>query len=371
MTKKSSTGLFFEKRALASDGRFFNRLPGRDAGNFFDKESQAVQANVGGNPDPSKTESINAGRTGGAMGGQGFRGGMMSGEGQSGGMYGTGEGVKKEAEGAEPQPQMAGSISELAGQADAIESQTIQQGLMAGQQRTALLGQVQQRAGEEMMEEQAKQQELQAKLQAMAGAAGPGGPSDQALGKAAGATPNMWGSENLLSDGYHRPASEQPEALEDGGERFFDQSASTENIGVGRLNRHDSISTATTDTHQVGKHASVQASVPRFLGTSYGIEKQAKEDVADNYKASLKRIGGNIKSSAGKAVEKASKDPRAVALGTGLLGLLALKGGRGLIRGTKKAVHNYRYPHLVNQRPKGVLERISEGARGLIKKVSD
>jgi hypothetical protein len=375
MTKKSSTGLFFEKRAQASDGRFFDRLPGRDVGNFFDKESQAVQANVGGNPDPSKTESINAGRTGGATGGQGFRGGMMSGEGQSGGMYGTGEGVKKEAEGAQAQaqPQTAGSISELAGQADAIESQTLQQTLMAGQQRAALLGQVQQRAGEEMMEEQAKQQELQARLQAMAGAAGPGGPSDQELGKAAGATPNMWGSENLLSDGFHRPASEQPEALEDGGERFFDQSASTDNIGVGRLNRHDSISTATTDTHQVGKHASVQTSVPRFLGTSYGIEKQAasKEDVADNYKASLKRIGGNIKRSAGETVEKASKDPRAVAAATGLLGLLAFKGGRGLLRGTKKAVHGYRYPHLANQKPKGMIERISQGAKGLIKKVSE
>ena len=365
MTKKTSTGLFFEKRAKAGDGRFFDRLPGREEGNFFAKEAQAVSANVG-STQSLKGAPMNMGATGSPDSISTQTGPEQAGKSQGGGMYGTGEGVKKAEEGG--QPQMAGSISELAGQADAIENQTIQQSLMAGQQRTALLGQVQQRASEEMMEEQAKQQQLQAKLQAMAGAAGPAGPGDQALQKKSSITPNVWGHENELPDGYHRPASEQPEALEDGGERFFDQSASVENMGVGRLNRHDSASSSATDTHQIGKHAS-----PRFLGTSHGLVKQARsrEDLADNYTESLKRLGSNAKESLKETATKASKDPRAVALGTGLLGLLAFKGGRGAVRGIRRGVHGYRYPHLANKKPVGLIEKIQSGAKGLIKKISD
>ena len=87
------------------------------------------------------------------------------------------------------------------------------------------------------------------------------------------ATPDptfLW--DEPVADGFHRPAREQPEALEHGGERFH---ASDADYGTGTGFKHGVVeggsqTTPARASSQMGKHASA---TPRFLGTSF--EKSA------------------------------------------------------------------------------------------------
>jgi len=95
------------------------------------------------------------------------------------------------------------------------------------------------------------------------------------LPKHAGASPTDWDADTSLPTGFHRPAKEQPEALEGGGERFHSTEDGTV-IPPSNRQRHGlveggSMTLRATASPQMGKHASVS----RFMGTSYGIEKSA------------------------------------------------------------------------------------------------
>lgn len=175
-------------------------------------------------------------------------------------------------------------------------------------------------------------------------------------GKTASAAPSDWDTENGMPTGFHRPAREQPEGLEDGGERFH----STESNSVAspsNRQRHGlveggSMTLRATSSPQMGKHASI----PRFLGTSYGIEKSAwdsdptyyrkapKESSssgdwvssrAGEYTSSLGRAARGIGETASSAVKAVTTSPVGATLATLIAAKMGIGGIKRLARGAR------------------------------------
>jgi len=116
-----------------------------------------------------------------------------------------------------------------------------------------------------------------------------------------------------VSDGLHRPARTQPEALEDGGTRFQSSEA---DYGTGRGFHHGTNETGTMrmnvrEGSQMGKQASV---LPRFLGTTF--EKSAFKLTKADLEETGKEVGGHVADAASKvrdvAAEYAPKAGRAI-----------------------------------------------------------
>jgi hypothetical protein len=107
----------------------------------------------------------------------------------------------------------------------------------------------------------------------------------------------LW--DEPVADGFHRPAREQPEALEHGGERFH---ASDADYGTGAAGKHsvvDSHKTPARAGGPMGKHASTMT---RFLGTSFeksAVSLPSRRDVGETYDKA--RDAGERALDAGKA----------------------------------------------------------------------
>lgn len=157
--------------------------------------------------------------------------------------------------------------------------------------------------------------------------------------KKAAAAPSDWDADVGIPTGFHRPATEQPEALETGGERFH----STEAKAIGNTQRHGLVEGGSMHAggltgHQMGKHASA-----RFLGTSFNktamnytkAEDYAKpaggyaSDRLSEAGESMKTLGKELGGHADKAVRGITSSPVA----TGIAALVAAKLGMGAIKG--------------------------------------
>jgi hypothetical protein len=322
-TKNASDGMFFEKRSQPRKGRFFRDMPGREGGDFHEKNAFSSYApgeipsgggiDVGtssstarygaGNGKPAPTKDTNIGATGAPVGGMGQKG-----EGMSGGMYGTGDGDKSE---------------ETKGrESDTDRLQDLLAAAAGGKERKA--------SEEEKTEE-----------------------------KTAGKTPNDWDADSGLPTGFHRPAYEQPEALEAGGERFHTTTAKNPNYSHGLVEGGKMTSRKGTG-HQMGKHASAAPPVTRFMGTSFAIEKTAKMKYNPNYgddgkstfsRGGLGERGRELKQSGGKAVDyvarKADEGVKAVTrspAATALAALLLGRAGYGALKGAGRLALGRRKP---------------------------
>lgn len=158
--------------------------------------------------------------------------------------------------------------------------------------------------------------------------------------KTAGATPSDWDAGSGIPTGFHRPTKEQPEGLEEGGERFHDSTADSpeyESIGVKHgLVEGGSLRIPHGSSHQMGKHAA------RFLGTSLGLEKQAKYidsgvekytgDKVSKFGRSLKRGAKQVAGRADEAAEAIVGSPIAAGIATLLAARLGLRGVKGAVR---------------------------------------
>jgi len=165
--------------------------------------------------------------------------------------------------------------------------------------------------------------------------------------KTASRTPNEWSHETDLPNGFHRPAKDQPEDLEAGGERFFDSEVEGPSYRSSDGMRHGvkeggSMHMRPGSGHQIGKHAS---QAPRFLGTSFAKEA----GYGSEFKSSLGKAKDEFVSSLGKAKEEAgeeasgalhsiTKSPLAAAAITGLAGAALLRGGRRGYKTLKGAI---------------------------------
>jgi hypothetical protein len=165
--------------------------------------------------------------------------------------------------------------------------------------------------------------------------------------KTASRAPSDYDADSGMPTGFHRAASKQPEALEDGGERFH-----TESSGPSRgLVEGGKMNLAKGTGQNMGKHASVA----RFMGTSYGMDKSAaKKDTTfeDSMKRkstkytsqagdSLRRGGSQAVESLESGLDTITKSPILTAAGALLLGRAGVKSvgklGR-LALGRKKPV---------------------------------
>lgn len=209
------------------------------------------------------------------------------------------------------------------------------------------------------------------------------------------ATPDptfLW--DEPVADGFHRPAREQPEALEHGGERFH---ASDANYGTGTGLMHGAVDHAAerpaAAAHSaLGKHA---AALPRFGGTSF--EKSALswptqkglgqaydkvKDVGGDALEQGKELGGKILDRAGRyggqavqtlkgsgeglgesvdeALDSASRHPLGAAAMLGGAGILGAKAVGGAARGVARGVTS-----LVRRKPKVPTSLIERGLAGL------
>jgi hypothetical protein len=212
--------------------------------------------------------------------------------------------------------------------------------------------------------------------------------------KVGAASPTDWDADASLATGFHRPANEQPEPLEAGGERFHSTEGGT--VASSRNNRRHglveggSMSMRSTASPQMGKHASVS----RFLGTSFGIEKSAEgvktpseaaarkiEYIPSYYKQPSESGGGwlgnragEFKKSLGRATEgggdfatKAVKSITQSAPASVLASLIALRLGVGGVRGIGrlgKRIVRGKPP--VPEAGGGIINKIVSGAKNLV-----
>jgi hypothetical protein len=220
------------------------------------------------------------------------------------------------------------------------------------------------------------------------------------------ATPDptyLW--DEPVADGFHRPAREQPEPIEHGGERFH---ASDADYGTGVGVAHsvvvpDKKSSGTSGS--LGKHAA--AATPRFLGTSFeksALSLPSGKEVGDAYDKAKdagaraldagqafgekaietgKELGGKILDRAARygtqaletlkgsgqglgdkadeALDAASKHPLGAAAMLGGAGVLGAKAVGGAARGAASLLHR-RKPV-----PKGLVARGLAGLSHLIR----
>lgn len=199
--------------------------------------------------------------------------------------------------------------------------------------------------------------------------------------KKSSASPTDWDPDIALPVGFHRPAHEQPEALEEGGERFH----STESNSVvpsSNRQRHGlveggNMTLRATSSPQMGKHASVA----RFLGTSFGIEKSAWDSEPDYYKkkpessgswigdrageftSSLRKATGGAGKEVGEGVKSITTSPLAAVVATAIaarLGYGGLRRGVRALRGTKTVAQ------AAPAAKQGLIGKLVSGARGLV-----
>lgn len=164
-------------------------------------------------------------------------------------------------------------------------------------------------------------------LKSLLNIAGPG--KTRPAVKVAGQAPSDWESDmgTGQSSGYHRPASQQPESLETGGDRFHSTLANPPAAGSTMGMRHGireggSLSLPVISTSNLGKHA-----FDMEAAKNYG---KARLDEA---KESLSSGASELGDSADKAVRSITKSPAGTAI-AGLIGLKMLgRGGRGVARG--------------------------------------
>lgn len=172
--------------------------------------------------------------------------------------------------------------------------------------------------------------------------------------KTAARAPSDYDSDSGMPTGFHRPASKQPEALEDGGERFHSQSNGPSRglVEGGKMNL------AKGTGQNMGKHASAAPTVARFMGTSYGMNKSAAKSESEYEKSlrgagsytrgkgdqaldSLKRGGRQAGKALDEGIDAVTKSPAAMGIGALLLGRAGLGGAKRLGRlalGRKKPV---------------------------------
>lgn len=154
--------------------------------------------------------------------------------------------------------------------------------------------------------------------------------------------------------GFHRPAIDQPEALEAGGQRFHAESEGTDSVLPGIV-----APSITTGAIKAGRYLGKQASDMRFLGTSF--QKTSTEyrmPTADEAYDSLKRgagsaadfgkgIGTNVVNTVGglaedisrvggKGLDDLSKNKLGALLLAGLGARIGLGSGAAVARGVWK-----------------------------------
>lgn len=148
--------------------------------------------------------------------------------------------------------------------------------------------------------------------------------------KAAGVTPADWGLEEHLPSGRHRPASVQPEALEDGGERFHSEEARARNPQT----------KVSSDLRFMGTSFNKRAASMDFTPAEEyaGDTMDYLGDRADEAKRSLGRAGGQIMETADKGIRAAANNPLAAGIGALALGGLGVRGLRGAGRTVGRAL---------------------------------
>lgn len=208
------------------------------------------------------------------------------------------------------------------------------------------------------------------KLAALLDKAGPG--KTRSAVKVASASPSDWEEDMIgLPTGFHRPTHDQPEALDEGGERFHSTLAKPPETGSTAPSvRHGvreggSLSMPATAGHQMGKHAA-----PRFLGTSfakhalddsdYEAAKSYAKDRYDEAKGSLMSAGRDLGGTLDKGIRTITKSP----VGTAVAGLVAAKlighGARGIGRGAARV-----FGHRPVPKP-GLIGQAAGGLRRLV-----
>lgn len=186
--------------------------------------------------------------------------------------------------------------------------------------------------------------------------------------KQAARTPSDWDADSGLPTGFHRPAEEQPEALEAGGDRFHNSQTKGPDYGVGEGISHGlveggSLRVKGTSGGQIGKHAS-----PRFLGTSYGLDKTAKswgEERGSEFKRSLEKGVSGAGEAASEGVKSITRSPAASIVAAMLLAKMGLKGAKGAGRVAKKGYKRARFGKQEPEVPKSLAEKLMGGARSL------
>jgi hypothetical protein len=165
--------------------------------------------------------------------------------------------------------------------------------------------------------------------------------------KTAAAQPSDWDAGAGLPTGFHRPASEQPEALEAGGERFHSSDTKNPSHGTGAGIRHGLTETGGMKLRpgaQGGKHASDM----RYLGTRFNKTSASAErgggeagdsvgGTLDKGYESLKRGGRAVLRDGGGVIQSAAGSAPVMGLGALILGRMALgrMGGFALRRGAR------------------------------------
>jgi hypothetical protein len=181
--------------------------------------------------------------------------------------------------------------------------------------------------------------------------AGSGAKKKSGVPKVAAATPSDWDADSGLPTGFHRPAQEQPEPLEAGGERFHASEAMAPSLGVPSQQRHGlveggSVRTSALTPPQMGKHAA-----PRFLGTMYGDEKIAASaeeytnrarsyagQRGDEAKKSLSTFGRGLATKSDEVVKGITQSPTSSAIAALVLGKMGLGAVKGAGRGAARLV---------------------------------
>ena len=159
--------------------------------------------------------------------------------------------------------------------------------------------------------------------------------ADEGEDKTAALSPSDWDNSGDIPTGFHRPTTEQPEALEPGGDRFHDSDAPSPEYGTGGLVEGGTLNLRQGTGHQMGKNANDQ----RFLGTSYGLDKEAKSiisSIEDYAGPTAAKAGRSVQQAARTAGRTADKALQSAAGSPAAMGIAALLAARFGIRGVGK-----------------------------------
>ena len=429
MKKKATDGRFFEDRETPQKGRFFRDLGGRDSGMFMGKIAQDPPSSpTTPNPVATKTDEsskLNIGATGAPMGGSGFRGAGMG-----GGMYGTGDGGEEVVEDEDETKTAESAFGQFARDPDTgkllngggppasakpidpygsdtpakppkSKAPLKTPASKPSERKTPPSGNVTKTRPNLLSEGGYISRKNEPSKASWGDAPTPKGPAaiggigtnpnfsaksarfGTGAGKTAGASPTDWDADSGMATGFHRPAHEQPEALEAGAERFH-STESNSVVPASNRQRHGlfeggaGMTVRATSSPQMGKHAGVT----RFLGTSF--EKRAfmpavqeKQDApgaggyvagrANEFGDSLGKGVSSIGSALSSGVKSITKSPAAATIAT----ILALKMGHGagkrLVRGMRagKAAAKVAPKATATAQAGGLIGKLMNGARDL------
>lgn len=191
--------------------------------------------------------------------------------------------------------------------------------------------------------------------------------------KVASRRPSDWDGDAGLPTGFHRPASEQPEALEAGGDRFHGSQNKGPEYGAGTGIRHGLVETGGlhmkgTSSGQMGK----SASAPRFLGTSHNMSKTAKswgQERGEEFQGSVEKGVRGIGEGVSEGVKSITKSPAASLVAAVLLARMGVKGAKGAGRVAKAGYKRARFGKQVPEVPKTLTEKLMGGAKSLGEKL--